>query len=160
MAIELYMRHVPALCTTASLVSNFELLPLFFNYILQSIHIYEESHCEFDAPWTTLIAFKDVETRKRWYRSPAQVELDLSRRILPTKNGKSSLRYFDGATMRSYQLPQRAFEETYCRQQDKPEECSDELRFGHRKEINVSSAYSPVIERHFDGNVMHGVSKI
>lgn len=103
-----------------------------------------------------------METRKRWYRSPAQVELDLRRRILPTKNGKSSLRYFDGATMRSYQLPQRAFEENYCRQLDKPEECSDELRFGHRKEINASSAYSPVFERHFDGNVnvMYGVSKI
>lgn len=118
-------------------------------YSYQSIHIYEESHCKFGAPWTTLIAFKDVETRKRWYRNPADVELDLSRRILPTKNGKSSLRYFDGATMKSYQLPQRAFEETYCRQRDKPKECSDEVRF--RKEINVSSAYSPVFERHFVG---------
>ena len=76
----------------------------FFLYY-QSIHIYEESHCEFEAPWTTLVAFKDVETRNRWYRSPAEVELDLSRRILTTKDGKSSLRYFDGATMKSYQSP-------------------------------------------------------
>mmetsp|Transcript_8510 Transcript_8510/g.14026 ORF Transcript_8510/g.14026 Transcript_8510/m.14026 type:complete len:731 (+) Transcript_8510:81-2273(+) len=115
----------------------------------KSIHIYEESHCEFGAPWTTLIAFKSVEARKRWYRSPAAVELDLSRRILPTKDGKTSLRYFDGATMKSYQMPSRAFEDIYCLQQDKPEECSDKVRFGLGKEINVSSAYSPVFERHF-----------
>jgi len=115
----------------------------------KSIHIYEESHCEFGAPWTTLIAFKDVETRKRWYRSPAAVELDLSRRILPTKDGKTSLRYFDGATMKSYQMPSRAFEDNYCRQQDKPEECAEKVRFGNGKEVNVSSAYNPVFERHF-----------
>ena len=115
----------------------------------RSIHIYEESHCEFGAPWTTLVAFKDVETRNRWYRSPAAVELDLSRRILPTKDGKTSPRYFDGATMKSYQIPSRAFEDNYCRQLDKPEECDENVRFGGSKEINASSAYSPVFERHF-----------
>ena len=118
-------------------------------YYYQSIHIYEESHCQFGAPWTTLIAFKDAETRKRWYRSPAEVELDLSRRILPTKDGKSSLRYFDGATLKGYQLPHRAFEDTYCLQQDKSEECADKVRFGNGRKVNVSSAYSPVFERHF-----------
>ena len=120
-------------------------LPLSYS----SIHIYEESHCEFGAPWTTLVAFKDLETRKRWYRSPAEIELDLSRRILPTKTGKSSLRYFDGATMKSYQLPHRAFEDIYCRQQDMPEECGyKKLRFGNDKTFNVSSSvYSPVFER-------------
>jgi len=115
----------------------------------KSIHIYEESHCEFHAPWTTLIAFKDVETRKRWYRSPAAVELDLSRRILPTKDGKTSLRYFDGATMKSYQMPARAFEDQYCHQQDKPEECADKVRFGGGDKVSVSSAYNPLFERRF-----------
>ena len=123
--------------------SDYSLSPL----LVQSIHVYEESHCEFGAPWTTLIAFKSVETRKRWYRSPAAVELDLSRRILPTKDGKTSLRYFDGATMKSYQMPSRAFEDIYCLQQDKPEECSDKVRFGLGKDVYVSSAYSPVFER-------------
>ena len=122
-------------------------LSYFYSY--QSIHIYEEPHCEFGAPWTTLIAFKDVETRKRWYRSSAEVELDLSRRILPTKDGKTSLHYFDGATMKSYQMPSRAFEDNYCRQQDKPDECAEKVRFENGEEVNVSSAYSPVFERHF-----------
>ena len=126
--------------------SSTSLLP---SFVYHSIHIYEESHCEFGAPWTTLIAFKDVDTRKRWYRSSAAVELDLSRRILPTKDGKTSLRYFDGATMKSYQMPSRAFEDNYCHQQDKPEECAEKVRFGNVEEVNVSSAYSPVFERHF-----------
>ena len=90
-----------------------------------------------------------METRKRWYRSPAAVELDLSRRILPTKDGKTSLRYFDGATMKSYQMPSRAFEDNYCRQQEKPEECAEKARFGNVKKVSSSSAYSPVFERHF-----------
>jgi len=127
-------------------VSNCSLSSL---YHYQSIHIYEESHCEFHAPWTTLIAFKDVETRKRWYRSPAAIELDLSRRILPTKDGKTSLRYFDGATMKSYQMPARAFEDQYCHQQDKPEECADKVRFGGGDKVSVSSAYNPLFERRF-----------
>lgn len=80
------------------------------------------------------------------------MELDLSRRILPTKDGKTSLRYFDGATMKSYQMPTRAFEDNYCRQQDVPEECAEKVRFGSGsgsgKEVNVSFAYSPVCERH------------
>ena len=90
-----------------------------------------------------------MDTRKRWYRSSAAVELDLSRRILPTKDGKTSLRYFDGATLKSYQMPSRAFEDNYCHQQDKPEECAEKVRFGNVEEVNVSSAYSPVFERHF-----------
>ena len=85
-----------------------------------------------------------MDTRKRWYRSSAEVELDLSRRILPTKDGKTSLHYFDGATMKSYQMPSRAFEDNYCRQQDKPEECAEKVRFGNLKKINVSSAYNIV----------------
>jgi hypothetical protein len=49
--------------------------------------------------------------------------------------------------MKSYQLPRRSFEDIYCLQQDKPEECKDE-HLGHDG-LNVSSVYSPVFERHF-----------
>eukprot|EP00985_Skeletonema_marinoi_P022099 scaffold13905_cov119-Skeletonema_marinoi.AAC.6 len=120
----------------------------------KSIHIYEESHCEFLAPWTTLIAFKDVETRKRWYRSSAEVELDLSRRILPTKDGKTSLRYFDGATMKSYQMPSRAFEDNYCRQQDKPEECAEKESDGFETDRTSSVQHATAFghcAHHFAG---------
>ncbi|KAL9183486.1 hypothetical protein ACHAXT_004342 [Thalassiosira profunda] len=75
----------------------------------KSIHVYEEAHSGFLSPWTTLVAFKDIKTRANWYRSPAEIELQLQKRILPSKTGASSLRYFDGATMHSYQMPSNAF---------------------------------------------------
>jgi thermospermine synthase len=113
----------------------------------ESIHIYEESHAGFLAPWSIIVAFKDVTTRERWYRSSAEIELDLSRRILPTKEGKTSLRYFDGATMRSYQVPGKNFETVYCRQGEQPQECNDKSHH-EMNAIITSSAYNPLLERH------------
>ena len=84
----------------------------------QMLHPY--AGLKIDNPWTTLLAFKDAATRERWYRSTAEIELDLSRRILSTKEGKSSLRYFDGATMKSYQRPGKFFETIYCLQEEQP----------------------------------------
>ena len=92
-----------------------------------------------------------MATLKRWYRNTAEIELDLSKRILSTKDGKSSLRYFDGATMKSYQLPDRSFEEIYCNQKDRPAECADEVRYGVGTNAEAfdshASFYSPVLER-------------
>ena len=77
----------------------------------RSIHIHYESHCQFVLHGVARFAFKDVLKRKRWHPSPSpslsptliftftfMVELDLrlSRRILPTNNGKTSLLYFEG----------------------------------------------------------------
>ena len=115
---------------------------------LRSIHLYQESHCGFGAPWSTLVAFKEIATRKRWYRSSAEIELNLSHRILPTKDGKSSLRYFDGATMMSYQIPEKTFEDVHCRQQTKPHDCNEDSIQGLSSAFNASSAYNPVLERH------------
>ncbi|EJK57619.1 hypothetical protein THAOC_22319 [Thalassiosira oceanica] len=110
-----------------------------------SIHVYEEGHSGFLAPWSTMVAFKDAHTRRRWYRNEAEIDLALKRRILPTRTGDSSLRYFDGATMRSYQLPSRAFQTIYCRSSDAPFECSG----ADISPVNatVSIGYSPVYER-------------
>jgi len=126
---------------TGGFVNRSEMMKKLNEYGFKSIHIYDESHSGFFASWSTLLAFKDAETRERWYRSSAEIELDLSRRILPTKEGKSSLRYFDGATMKGYQVPGKQFEAVYCRQEEQPQECNDKL-------LNGSSAYSPVLERH------------
>ena len=124
-----------------------------FYLFLRSIHLYQESHCGFGAPWSTLVAFKDIATRKRWYRSPAEIELNLSHRILPTKDGKSSLRYFDGATMMSYQIPEKTFEDVHCRQQTKPHDCPEDSIQGLSSAFNASSAYNPVFERHANHQV-------
>jgi hypothetical protein len=92
----------------------------------QSIHIYEESHCGFYAPWTFLIGMKAEISRKRWYRSSANIDLDIHQKIIRTHSGKPNLKYFDGATMTSYQLPTKAFESAYCKAVPKPESCKSD----------------------------------
>ena len=89
----------------------------------ESMHVYEESHSAFGYPWSYLVAFKAFENRVNWYLSEPEVEVNIHERILPTKDGQSSLRYFDGATMVSYQVPHQAFETVYCRDEPMPEEC-------------------------------------
>ena len=91
--------------------------PFYFHY---SIHVYEEAHSKFLAPWSTMVAFKDMQTRNNWYRNAAEIELQLQKRILSRKSGSSSLRNFDGATMSSYQLPSKSFEIVHCRQENVP----------------------------------------
>ncbi len=122
--------------------------------MFSSIQLYDEAHSGFGDPWSTLLAFKDAKTRENWYRNAAEVELQLQKRILPSKSGGSTLRYFDGTTMKSYQLPSSAFETVYCRQEDAPKECNNSNRGGNRivSENDKSGTYDPVTERHFSDN--------
>lgn len=117
-----------------------------------SIHVYEEAHSGFGAPWSTLVAFKDIQAKKNWYRNAAEIELELNKRIIPSKFGGSSLRYFDGATMAHYQVPSSAFETVHCRQQDAPADCDkrtkDSNASNETTNTTSSTVYNPVIERH------------
>jgi len=114
-----------------------------------SMHVYVEAHSGFLAPWSTLVAFKDAGAREKWYRNGAEIELQLQKRILRSKSGGSSLRYFDGATMSSYQVPSRAFEDVHCRQESKPQDCVNTEWFGqtNASDTNNTAAYNPVAER-------------
>jgi len=47
----------------------------------------------------------------------------MHQRLIKTKSGKPSLKFFDGATMKRYQIPHKTFETIYCRQLPKPKEC-------------------------------------
>lgn len=116
----------------------------------KSIHIYEEAHSGFLAPWSTLVAFRDIKTRENWYRNGAEIELQLQKRILRSKSGSSSLRYFDGATMSSYQVPSRGFETVHCRQEETPKDCDKIEWLGKAVayDTNKTIAYNPVVERH------------
>lgn len=104
----------------------------------RSMHIYEESHCGFNAPWTFLVACKS-DCRRSFFRNAAEIDLAIRQRIRPSKSGgaKSLLKYFDGETMGSYQRPSKAFESTFCRSVPAPPECEfgkayrkDSRRFG------------------------------
>jgi len=115
----------------------------------KSIHVYEESHSGFLAPWSTLVAFRDIHTREYWYRNAAEIEVQLQKRILRSKSGDTSLRYFDGATMSSYQLPPSSFEAVHCRQEEAPTECGGSAWpvEAAANETNKVVAYNPVVER-------------
>ena len=132
----------------------------FLYYCCFSIHVYEEGHSKFLMAWTTLVAFKDVETKKNWYRSAAEVELQLQKRILSRPSGESSLRYFDGATMLGYQLPSKGFEAVHCRQENVPEDCGRD--FNENMDIISDSSnttvYNPILERHNSGSRSPGFS--
>jgi hypothetical protein len=111
-----------------------------------------QGHCQFEWPWTTLVAFKDANTKKRWYRSAAETDLEIRKRILPTKSGRPALRNYDGATHYSYQLPPKSFETSHCRQEEMPEECAmlkntDKFVHVDDDDDNNDDVYNPVIER-------------
>ena len=124
-------------------------------------------HPKFYDPWSYLVSFVSLESRASWYALPAEIELKLQQRIAPSVSGNTTLRYFDAATMASYQLPTRADEITYCRREPTPLECDEEYHginpqirsLGSQLDVHtnktrsagvglVSIVYSPVIERH------------
>jgi len=95
------------------------------NVGFESIHMYDEGHSHFLAPWSYFVCFKDGDARVRWNASPAEVEVALHRRLHGTRSGAPPLRFFDGATMAGYQTPPKAAETVYCRMTDVPWECQE-----------------------------------
>jgi len=116
----------------------------------KSIHIYEESHSGFLSPWSTLLAFKHYDSRANWYRSAAEIELELQKRILPTKSGRRPLRNYDGATHFSYQVPSKPFETIDCRAMDGTYKCGN---YGGFSPININVPTSDLEVRQ-DGGVL------
>ena len=53
------------------------------------------------------------------------IDFKISQRLFPTKQGSSSLQYFDGATMKKYRYPSRIVEEVYCRNPTPPASCQN-----------------------------------
>mmetsp|Transcript_37508 Transcript_37508/g.54881 ORF Transcript_37508/g.54881 Transcript_37508/m.54881 type:complete len:283 (-) Transcript_37508:293-1141(-) len=61
-----------------------------------------------------------------------KLKLPSKKRIKHTHSGKSALRFFDGATMMTYQTPHKAQEVVYCRNKPMPAGC-DEATHGFSK---------------------------
>ena len=89
----------------------------------ESMHEYIEGYSHYDASWSYLVSFKNYKSRARWYRNSAEIEIELRQRIHATKSGQSALRFFDGPTMISYQLPSKVQEVVFCRKEETPWEC-------------------------------------
>ena len=85
----------------------------------QKIYSYDESHCHYYEPWQFIVAFKDGSSAVRWMsRSAAETDVLLHQRLSRTKSGQPALRYFDGSTMTSFQIPPKVTETNYCRQHE------------------------------------------
>ena len=107
----------------------------------KSIHLYDEGHSEFHAPWSTMVAFKSLETKKNWYRNSAEIDLQIKKRIRKSNTNEPLLRNFDGSTMMGYQVSPKVFETQYCSQENTPSECKD------KKVISADQVYNPVVDR-------------
>lgn len=107
-----------------------------------SMHIYAEGNSGFFNVWNYLVATKKLSSRGLWYRNEAEIELAIRKRIIETKSGLPSLRYFDGSTMLVYQRPSKRVETVFCRRVPTPFECTyDSLGFGfepRRPNIDMS----------------------
>lgn len=57
---------------------------------------------------------KSPDTVSRFFDNEAAVNLAIAHRMRATVNGEPSLRYFDGATMATYQQPSRIVEDIWC----------------------------------------------
>jgi len=113
-------------------------VPYLVKHGFESIKEYEEAHGGYVDLWAYLVAFKDAsKSLKNWYADEAKVELAIRERILPTKSGESSLRYFDGAEMQTYARTSRAMEEVHCRRMLRPPFCDRGHGFSPEKS-NVS----------------------
>jgi len=90
----------------------------------ESIVEYEDFHGRFNSPWSYLLAMKDSDTRFNWFANEAEFAFAARQRIFEPLGGQNSLlRYFDGATMITFQFNFRNQEEKWCRQDPKPDSC-------------------------------------
>lgn len=124
------------------LINNLESAPG-----ISSIHIYEEGHCGFWEPRAFLVACRDVSCRKHFYAETDEVDYHVYDRIGVTRSGERSLVHFDGATMRSFHAPPRAWETIYCLREPQPFECAyrgldlDKQLFEYFPENEEASAF-------------------
>jgi len=93
---------------------------------LESVLMYEEAHARPLASSLFLTAMNDEDSRIQWYANEAHVALAMHQRSVGThSSGDTLFRYFDGATMESYQRPPHRAEDRFCAR--RPEKC----RGGH-----------------------------
>eukprot|EP00934_Nitzschia_sp_Nitz4_P009237 Nitzschia sp. Nitz4//scaffold196_size54656//39781//42046//NITZ4_006645-RA/size54656-augustus-gene-0.43-mRNA-1//-1//CDS//3329540444//9227//frame0 len=92
----------------------------------QSIRDYEEGHIGFGgSAWRYTIAFKSLQQREAWFHNEAELNLEIRRRAMKTKDGKSPFRVFDSAIQHTIMYPTISSALVHCRRIG-GEECLDE----------------------------------
>jgi hypothetical protein len=87
------------------------------------LYFLAQAHGGFFYAWSIAVGFKDYGTRARWYRNEAEIDVEIHQRAVQTKSGNNPFVYFDGPTMFSYQIPSKAAEIVFCRDDPTPAEC-------------------------------------
>lgn len=105
----------------------------------ESIAEYDEAHGGFLGVWSFLVAFHDT-FGNAFNSNQAEIDAELRWRAMETKDGSSPFRFFDGATMMSYQFPSRVSQEVFCRTEPTPAFCDGGHGFDpERPNVPVSS---------------------
>jgi spermidine synthase len=90
----------------------------------QSIRDFTDGgHSGFELPWQIIVAFKNVDTKADWLANPSLVDLKVHSRSLPTNDGQSQFKYFDGPAMQSFFYPSKHSEILFCRGNPQVKEC-------------------------------------
>jgi hypothetical protein len=110
---------------------------------------YSVMHTGFDDyRWSFLAAFKDpaaIADDGRWYRNAAHVDLDVRKRSVETRDGRSPFDYFDGPAMTTWAHPQRASRVVRCRRRTGPVEgCVDGRPVSDDGTVPSSSFLPPI----------------
>jgi hypothetical protein len=81
-------------------------------------------HSGFDLPWEIVVAFKDFNTKEDWFANSALVDYKIRSRSLPTIDGSSPFKYFDGPEMQLFHYPSKQKEVVFCRRNPHLGDCT------------------------------------
>lgn len=79
----------------------------------ESILEYDDATFHLGSPWSFAIALKAFANRANWLRNEAETNIELWRRVV-TVDGRSPLKYYDGATYMTHMFPNRIAENQWC----------------------------------------------
>jgi len=91
---------------------------------MRMLHIYEESHGGILGPRSYVVACKSKTCNSKWLSNNPLLEIQIHHRIFRTYSGAPPLKYVDGATLASYQVPHKVIENLYCQRDPIPNECT------------------------------------
>lgn len=115
---------------------------------VEAMFVYEDSHVGFLVPKSFLIVCKSSSCRERFYAAPEDLNMEIAKRIVPSKDGKA-LQYYDGVTQIYYQVAPKAWETLYCRREPTPFEC-DYRHLDFSKGIYEFKTDAPADEQVFE----------
>lgn len=95
---------------------------------------------------------------ENWFDAPAAYDLRIQQRTTPTSRGGPSLRYFDGATMFSYQYPSKGSESAFSQAHpDLVASCNG--RHGLDPEVPELPMSTLVAKANISSNAYSGISE-